>query len=425
MSSAEARPSRSPAPRSLVSLPQPLFGMVEQAVEDRATDIHLDPTGDTATLRYRVDGAIHLKELMSYERYKRIINQLKVAANLDIDGTFVPLEGQFRWQLEDETRDVRVTIIPTSPRRQAAHLRLLIRPEHGYTIDRLGLGERDLFNVQSAMRNRHGLILIAGATGSGKTTTLYALTTLEDLKQRVAVSIEDPVEFDLPGVRQLEVNERHGITMEEGLRTLLRVDPDVLVVGEVRDKASACISARAALTGRLVLASVHGRDSAGAIEAMHYLSVPYYILGGALRLVIAQNLVRKLCPDCAQPREIKGYEVAFFQHLALTPPPMLFDPKGCEACHGYGYRGRVGVFEIVMIDEDTGLWLTEGPRQQEMRRRFFQNGVRPLAADALQKVADGITSIQEVLRLFGQSFDSPLHARRLLVEGTGAQAVPA
>jgi len=414
MSSAEAPASQNRLLCPFASLPQPLFGIISEAVEQRATDIHLDPTDDTATLRFRVDGAVHLRQIMPYDMFRRIINQLKVAAELDIDGSFVPLEGQFRWQQAGDIRDIRVTIIPTSPRRQAAHLRLLIRPENGFTTDRLGLNERELFNVHNAMRNRHGLILVAGPTGSGKTTTLYALTSLEDLKQRVAVSIEDPVEFDLPGVRQLEVDETHGITMEQGLRTLLRVDPDVLVVGEIRDKTSACIVARAALTGRLALASVHGRDAAGAIEALHYLSVPYYILGGALRLVIAQNLVRRLCHDCAIERPIKSYEAAFFQHLQLTPPPSVHDANGCQACNHYGYLGRVGVFEVAMIDEDTGLWLTEGPRQQEIRQRFLDNGVRSLAADTLEKVSLGLTSMQEVLRLFGQSFDQPLQPRRIL-----------
>ena len=388
------------------ALPQPLFSLVGEAVDEDATDIHLDTWSDGGLLRFRVDGMVHAKESMSYEDAHRLMNQIRVAADLDIEATLEPMEGQFHWAVGGRARDVRVTVVPTAPRYVAMHLRLLTSVNEWRDADHLGLSERDMPKVCQMMQQSHGMVLAAGPTGSGKTTSLYALAGLRDLRNEVAVSIEDPAEFDLPYVRQLEVNLARGLTMEAGLRCLLRMDPDLLMVGEIRDRASAQIAAQAALSGRLVLATVHGRDVAGAIEAMHFREVPYFVLGGALRMVIAQNLVRVVCRACARSRALESYEKDLFDRVGVEPPERLRDARGCEQCRKRGYRGRTGVFEIATIDDALGPWLAEGPRQDAIRKRLAERGTRPILVDALCKAAGGITTMQEVHRLVDQTDDT-------------------
>ncbi len=381
--------------------PGPLKATIGRAVMEGATDIHIDAWEDKAALRFRVDGLVHHKETLTYAQTKKIINQIKVSADLDIEATLTPLEGQFRYAREDDVRDIRVSIIPTAPRHQSVHLRLLSSAKDWIHAEELGFRDSDREHIDHVLQSPHGLILISGPTGSGKTTTLHALTETQDLKNQVAASIEDPAEFEMPFVRQLEVNEKRGITMSEGLRTLLRMDADMLLIGEIRDRESASIAAQAALAGRLVLATVHGRDVAGAIEAIHYLDVPYYILGGALRMVISQNLVRRLCENCRKERPLHGFEAELFDSEKVTSPDSVYDASGCATCSKYGYRGRTGVFEVAILDDELGLWLADGPRQQEIRQRFLDEGVRSLRVHALEKVAEGTTSIQEVYRFFG------------------------
>ena len=379
---------------------EPLFSVVGQAVDDGATDVHIDAAADQAALRFRVDGVIQAKERLSPAQARRLLNQIRVAARFPMEAAFVPLEGQFRWCNERTARDVRVTVVPTFGRQESAHLRLLLPLEHWRETSQLGLRPRDLERIESVVRKPHGLALVAGPTGSGKTTTLYALAGLDNLRRKVCASIEDPVEFELPFVRQLEVNERRGLTMAEGLRTLLRTDADVLLIGEIRDAESARTAAQAALAGRLVLASIHGRDAAGAIQAMSYLCVPYPILGGALRLVVAQGLVRKLCRACRRLWRPDDAQQRLFQEAGYAWPETIYEPHGCAECGHSGYAGRTGVFEVGVVDEETGRWLTAGPHQHEVRARLLQQGMQPLTADALQKATDGVTSLVEIVRFF-------------------------
>jgi type II secretory ATPase GspE/PulE/Tfp pilus assembly ATPase PilB-like protein len=390
------------------ALPDPLFGLLSDAVREAASDVHVDAWGNQAAVRFRVDGSVCPREPLSYDEARRLVNQIKVAAGLNLAGHWLPQEGHFRWINADHDRGIRATVLSTSPNHEAAHLRLLTPPEQWRDVRNLGL-ESDAFqHVEEVFRAAHGLVLVTGPTGSGKTTTLYSLTGLTDLRGQVATSIEDPVEFDLPYVRQLEVDEERGLTLEEGLRTLLRVDPDIVMVGEIRDTASATIAARAALAGRLVMATVHGRDPATAIAAMHYLSVPYYVLGGSLRLVIAQDLIRKVCPACFHHRPLEPHERQLFEQASVPAPDEVFDAVGCPECFGHGYRGRTGVFQVASIDDEFGGWLAQGRRPEEIRERLAAAGSRTIVADALEKAAAGVTSMSEVLRFYGQKVDRPL-----------------
>lgn len=404
----EPAPGSQASDESADALPSAIKRLVDEAVEELATDIHIDAWGHEASLRFRIDGAVHPREPISYEQSRKLINQIKVAAGLDMPTSPHPLEGHIRWSSNGKRCDLRATVVSTAPRHEAAHLRLLSLPEQWLDVRNLGLSGEDLQVVERTLQTARGLVLISGPTGSGKTTTLYSLTGLTDLRGCIAASIEDPTEYDLPYVRQLEVNEKQGFTMEEGMQTILRLDPDVILVGEIRDAASAKIAARAALAGRLVLATLHARDAAAAIEAMHYLSVPYYVLGGALRLVISQDLIRKLCPACARHRTLADHEKRFFEQTDVTPPETVAEPTGCEECFNRAYRGRTGVFQVASFNDELGNWLAAGRRQQEIRDQMVAHGARPLVADALEKAAATVTSMQEVLRFYGQDIDRPV-----------------
>ena len=379
-------------------LPEMLDHLLEAAMQQGATDLHIDPVEREFLVRFRIDGVVHENQRLSVAEGHRLINQIKVAAEMEIERVQAPLEGQFHWHEDGHVRDVRVTVIPTF-HTEAAHLRLLRMPEQWHDIVRLGFSESAREQVQHALSQPGGLVLVAGLAGAGKTTTLYALASQHDLGDRIAASIEDPIEFNLPFVRQLRVDERRGVTMSDALATMLRMDPDILMVGEVRDRESAVTVAHAALAGRLVLATVHAPDAATAIEAMHYQSVPYYILGSTLRLVIAQSLVRRVCPECAERRPLRADETTLFEAVGVRPPEQVCEPRGCELCHGYGYRGRVGVYQVVVVDRAMSDWLTQGKHAQDIRHYLAEHGVRSLVAEALQKAADGITSMPEVFRL--------------------------
>jgi type II secretory ATPase GspE/PulE/Tfp pilus assembly ATPase PilB-like protein len=383
----------------------PLADVIARAVNEAATDVHIDMWGQQAVLRFRVDGMIHHNGAIGCDEARRLVNQIKVAANMDLVTALTRQESHFRWHSRDRCRDIRATVVATAPEHEAAHLRLLTLPEEWHDVCNLGLGDRQFETVENVLRHPHGLVLVAGPTGSGKTTTLYSLTGLTDLRDQIAASIEDPAEFDLPYVRQLEINERRGFTMEEGLKTILRIDADIVLVGEIRDVASATIAARAALAGRLVLATIHARDAAMAIRAMRYLSVPDYVLGGALRLVIAQNLVRKLCSVCARQRSVTPYERTLFENMKLTPPDVVHDPTGCPQCFQHGYQGRTGVFQVAPIDTDLGHCLAAGQPVQSLRDRLALLGARSLVSQALEKVAKGITSMQELAQLYDDTLD--------------------
>jgi type II secretory ATPase GspE/PulE/Tfp pilus assembly ATPase PilB-like protein len=395
-----------PEPEFIVSpggpaanLPEPLAGVLAAAVAKGATDIHVDTWGASALLRFRVDSIIRVQDPMDIEQARRLFNQLKIAANLDFEAIRRPQEGQFRWSDGDRVRDIRVTLIPEAPRNESAHLRVLTQPDDWLHMEHLGLLPEQLDAVRKVMSWPHGLVLIAGPTGSGKTTTMYALTDLEDLRGQVAASIEDPIEFDLPLVRQLEVDEKRGITMKEGLRTLLRMDADVLMIGEIRDPDSAVVAARAALAGRLVLATIHARDAAAAIAAMRYMGVPAYVLASSLRAVFSQILVRKLCEHCATARPLNEAERSWYEKEGLSVPKELRHDNGCSHCDQSGFRGRTGVFQIGVFDPSHSAWLAGDPPEHEIRERLGREGIQPLHVEILRRVADGTTSLREAARV--------------------------
>jgi general secretion pathway protein E len=380
-------------------LPEMLRDLVAHAAQCRATDIHLDAWQNGAAVRLRIDGRVQPYDALDAEQTRRLINQVRVAAGLEIDAVHEAQEGHLRWRGPDRTIDLRVTDTPTAPEDRAVHLRMLSAPGEAMALDELGLRDPQLERLKEQIAHQQGLTLIAGPTGAGKTTTLYALLESNDLARRVAVAIEEPAEIDLPYVRQIEVDERAGRDMAGGLRLALRMDPDLLGVGEVRDAESARIAARAAQSGKSVLATIHGRDATSAIIAMHYLGVPYAVLASAVRTVMAQALVRQLCTECGTSREPHDEEREAFDRHGVDVPEQVFEAVGCEHCRHIGYRGRRGLFQIATLDSDTSAKLARGPRESDLRDLLRERGAEPLAVEALRAVAAGQTSFAEVAYL--------------------------
>ena len=381
------------------SQPDPFKTIIWNAIYENATDIHLNAAEGGTLILYRVDGIIHEKRLLSENEGRQLINQIKTAAKLNATKSFMPQEGQIKWPDDETLRDIRVTVVPAGKNAESAHLRILSFPQGGWQISSLGLSENDLQNITSTINSMNGLVLIAGVTGSGKTTSMYSFASLADLRTKMAFSIEDPIEFNVPYAQQLEVDERHGLTMYQGLQTILRMDPDLVMVGEIRDRDSAIVTSRAALSGKLVLATIHAKDAAGTVDALHYLGVPYYIIGGSVKLIVAQNLMRRLCPSCAKKRTPSKEEKELFVEADLKVPKKIFDSTGCKECNFYGYQGLFAIFEIAKIDPDTAHMITDGVHQQQLRDHFRKIGINPMLVDGLKKVAEGITSIDELYRI--------------------------
>jgi type II secretory ATPase GspE/PulE/Tfp pilus assembly ATPase PilB-like protein len=386
--------------KATASFPDPLKTLIWNAVLEKATDIHLHSVSEGLRVLHRVDGMIHPQHVFPPAEGRKLLNQLKSAAGLTIERSFAPLEGQIVWPDEDMRWEIRVTLTPVRDR-ESAHLRLLNVPRNEWDLSGLGLSLADQDKVSSVVHTPNGLVLITGATGSGKTTTMYALASLMDLRTTTTYSIEDPVEFKIPYIQQIEVDECHGLTMHEGLRTILRMDPDLILIGEIRDSDSALVAARAALSGRLVLATIHAQDAAGAIDTLHYLGVPYHVIGSSLRLVIAQNLLRRLCPDCIQPRGTSDPERELFVQNGLEPPESLAQATGCPECHSYGYQGRTGVFEVAPMDDEMTALIRSGADHQQLLSCLRKQGTRSMFQDGLEKVAAGATSLEELTRICG------------------------
>jgi type IV pilus assembly protein PilB len=379
--------------------PDPFNSIVWNAVYENATDIHFNKVEDGMLVIYRVDGMNHEKQHLTEAEGRKLINQIKTAADLNAVKSFVPQEAQVKWPDDLQQRDIRVTIVPTGKETESAHLRILSFPQEACEISNLGFTENDIEIISGTINSMGGLILISGVNGSGKTSTMYSFASLMDLRSNIAFSIEDPVEFNLPFAQQLEVDEKHNFTMYEGLQTILRMDPDLVLVGEIRDRDSAIVASRAALSGRLVLATIHAKDAAGTVDALHYLGVPYYVIGGSIKLIVSQNLLRKLCSLCTEERSLSDEEKELFKRYNLEVPEKIYTAVGCNKCDRYGYQGLTAIFEIARINSDTSHLIAEGIHQKQLRDYLRKIGIESMLVDGLKKVAKGVTSIEELFRV--------------------------
>lgn len=372
-----------------------------QAIKQKASDIHIETYESRIMVRNRVDGV--LQEVLEIQRAiaPLVISRVKVMAKLDIAEKRIPQDGRISLRIGGHNIDVRVSTLPSNHGERIV-LRILDKQAAQLNLALLGMSENTLKAMRKQIANPHGIVLVTGPTGSGKTTSLYAMLTELNEVSRNILTIEDPIEYDLPGIGQTQVNTKVEMTFAKGLRAILRQDPDVVMIGEIRDLETADIAVQASLTGHLVLSTLHTNSALGAISRLHDMGVESFLLASSLEGLIAQRLVRKLCPACKQPHALRDDEKELMQLSPGIDISFVALPHGCDACLHTGYHGRMGIYEIISMDETLRgmIHRNESPQVIEHYIRPFTLSIRQ---DGFQRVLSGETSLAEILRVTSQS----------------------
>ncbi len=373
--------------------------LLRRAVQSGASDLHFEPHESGLRVRARVDGFLLSIFDQTDVPVARVVSRLKVMAGLDIAETRLPQDGRIALRIGGRAIDTRVSTLPSSFGERVV-LRILDRNAGLMPLRALGLSPERTALLERLAARPDGIILATGPTGSGKTTTLYSLLKLANRAERNLITVEDPIEYHIAGLNQTQINSEIGMTFAAGLRAALRQDPDVILVGEIRDKETATIAGQAALTGHLVFSSLHANTAVGAVVRLRDLGVEDYLIAATLRGVIAQRLLRLLCPQCAERRAPTAAETARFEAAGAAAPETVRQARGCDACSNAGYKGRIGVYDIVEVDETLRDAIDRTATEAQMRTLVVDRGPT-LIDEALRKVADGLTDMAEVDRVLG------------------------
>ena len=373
-----------------------LNALLSEAIKEEASDVHIETFEDHVTIRFRVDGI--LREVLEPPRILAplIISRIKVMARLDIAEKRLPQDGRITLYIGGRAVDVRVSTMPTNHGERAV-LRLLDKQSAHLDLAELGMDAKSLALFIELVKKPHGIILVTGPTGSGKTTTLYAGLVILNDKKRNILTVEDPIEYDLTGIGQTQVNSKINMTFAKGLRAILRQDPDVVMIGEIRDLETAQIAIQASLTGHLVLSTLHTNSAIGAITRLDDMGVEPFLLASSLAGVLAQRLIRLLCSHCKNPALASNNECEMMG-VSISESPVIYQPVGCEHCRNTGYSGRSGVYELIAIDETLRTLIHD--RAQELQLRKYARNLYPsLRQDGFRRVLQGDTSLEEILRV--------------------------
>ncbi|MHB8848090.1 MAG: type II secretion system ATPase GspE [Burkholderiales bacterium] len=370
--------------------------LLTQALREGASDIHIEIFEHRSVVRFRMDGV--LRDMIEPHRalHAALVSRIKIMAQLDIAEKRLPQDGRISLRLAGKPVDVRVSTLPTGHGERVV-LRLLDKESGRLDLAKLGMNESTLNEVNALINQPHGILLVTGPTGSGKTTTLYAALSNIDSTAMNIMTVEDPIEYDLDGVGQTQVNPRIDMNFSKALRAILRQDPDVIMIGEIRDLETAQIAVQASLTGHLVLATLHTNDAASAVTRLIDMGVEPFLLASSLLGVLAQRLVRRLCPKCKKPVSRELHEHALFAEQVL--PEEVYAPTGCDSCDMTGYRGRTGIYELLVMDDTIRRFVHDGTSEQKIRDCAVAAGMRNLRMDGMRWVAAGITSLEEILRV--------------------------
>ncbi|MDO8467266.1 MAG: GspE/PulE family protein [bacterium] len=381
--------------------------LVSYAIATRASDIHIEILEDAVLVRYRIDGILHEISKIPKEVHSSILARLKLLAGLRLDEHSKPQDGRFRYQAGGDLIDIRVSVIPTFYG-EKVEMRLLSSTTRALSFEELGMLPDTIKTIQENTSKTYGIVLVTGPTGSGKSTTIYSMLSVLNKPEVNISTIEDPVEYDMKYINQTQVNEAAGITFANGLRALLRQDPNIIMVGEVRDGETAEIAVQAALTGHLVLSTLHTNDAASAIPRLFDLKVEPFLAAAVLNAILAQRLVRQICPDCIQSYPVTPEIVKIiqgqFKSLGIEgeykPPRAMFKGKGCATCGNIGYKGRIAIFEAFSVDESLRNQIVDSKFTLDLlRKELRKKGYVTMFEDGLRKVAKGMTTIEEVLRV--------------------------
>ncbi len=376
---------------------QALTMIVDEAVKARASDIHLQPGEDKLRVRYRIDGTLHDMFSLPLTTATSLISRIKILAKMNIADHQRPQDGQFTVKTKGRSIDVRVGTIATI-HGEMSTLRLLDKSRATLSLGELGFLPESLKQFEEMLKVSYGIILVSGPTGAGKTTSLYAAINTLDRIERNIITVEDPVEYHFENINQIQVNPRAGLTFASGLRSILRLDPDVILIGEIRDAETANIAIQSALTGHLVLSSIHANDTVGVVLRLIDLGVEPFLVSSALIGVISQRMVRRICPSCASPTEVPSAEALAYQQESGEKKNTFMYGSGCKNCSSTGYRGRTGIFEILRVSEEIKTLVLKGGTAIEIRQQAIEEGMVPLAKDGMTKVKENMTTPSEVLR---------------------------
>ncbi|MBA7606972.1 hypothetical protein ES703_14124 [subsurface metagenome] len=372
--------------------------IIDEAVKARASDIHLQPQEDKLLVRYRIDGTLHSMLSLPLSTATSLISRIKILAKMNIADHHRPQDGQFSVRTRGgQAIDIRVGTVSTVYGEIAA-LRLLDKSRAVMTLSDLGFLPQSLATHEEMLKVPYGMLLVSGPTGAGKTTTLYASVNCLDCAGRNIITIEDPVEYRFQDINQIQVNPRAGLTFASGLRSILRLDPDVILVGEIRDAETARIAIQSALTGHLVLSSIHANDAVGVVFRLLDLGIEPFLIASALIGVVAQRMVRRVCPDCAQMTTIPFVEQMSYETEMGEKRAEFLCGKGCKSCSHTGYHGRSGLFEILQVSDEIRMMLLKDAPATELRNQAVKEGMIPLAKDGMLKVKENFTTPAEVLR---------------------------
>jgi len=371
--------------------------IITRGIDDGASDIHIEPFEDKVMVRLRVDGILHDIESPPKRLQAAITSRVKIMANLNIAERRLPQDGRVRLRVAGKKVDLRVSTVPTLYG-ESVVMRILDRSSILLTLEELGFPGDKLSLFESLIRKSHGIVLVTGPTGSGKTTTLYAALDKINSPDKKIITVEDPVEYQLSGINQIQVNGKIGLTFASGLRSIVRQDPDIMMIGEIRDQETAEIAIQSALTGHLVFSTLHTNDSCGAVTRLLDMGVEGYLLASCLEGVLAQRLIRTICKRCRQP-VIPDKKALAQMNLPYKENALVYRGKGCEECKGTGYKGRGGLYELLVINEGIRRLIIEKTGANVIRQKAIQGGLKTLRDDGWEKVKKGVTTIEEVLRV--------------------------
>jgi type IV pilus assembly protein PilB len=377
-----------------------VHSVIADAVRRGASDIHFEPRSNDMRVRYRIDGVVHDTTTVPRQHVAGLISRVKIMANLDIAERRVPQDGRIGLNVDGRHIDLRVATLPVV-RGESIVMRILDKDKVVMDLDALGMQPHDRDRLEAALSRTNGAILVTGPTGSGKTTTLYAGLGTVNTPDKTIITVEDPVEYELTGVKQVQVNPKTGLTFAAGLRSMVRADPDIIMVGEVRDRDTAQIAIESALTGHLVLTTLHTNDAPLAAARLVEMGIEPYLVSSGVVCVVAQRLVRRLC-ECKQEVDLTA-ELLREQGFDCDKGFKGYEPVGCVRCNNTGYRGRLGIYEVMPVSDELRRMILESAGADEMRVKAREEGMRTLREDGLEKIKAGDTSVPEVLRVAGSS----------------------
>lgn len=384
--------------------------MLRHAVEGKASDVHIEPTRDRLKIRFRLDGVLHSSLLLPLRIHQAVVARVKILSNMKIDEMRVPQDGRFSTQIDGKDIDFRVSTFPTTEGEKVA-IRVLDPSKGMLTLEKLGMIGRNLRAMKEAVKKPYGMILATGPTGAGKTTTLYAVLKILNQEGVNIVALEDPVEYYIEGINQSQMRPDIGYTFATGLRHVVRQDPDIIMVGEIRDEETASLATHAALTGHVVLSTLHTTNALGTIPRLIDLGIQSYLIPPTLSISLAQRLVRKLCPECKKKikpkpkirdlilRGIESFPPEAKKNLKVSKDFSIFEPKGCKKCRSEGYSGRIGLFEVLEMTDSLSELIFKEPSEVKIAEEAKNQGMVTMKQDGILKVLDGTTSIEEVLRV--------------------------